>query len=147
MFFFSIVGRWSDSFFFEIVDGFLASRHILRELLDGQLVNELVRCSVGILRPPFLSLCVLGCCPIHDNLKTWRTSFSMLLLSHIYGVDFCMWGREFYFKYFQQNVPPVVIFGILFILWYDLVKWNAIRSCFFPCLELKFPFCKIQQSG
>ena len=47
--------------FYEIVDGFLASGRVFHQLLDGQLVNELVRCFVGVLRPPFLSLCVPGC--------------------------------------------------------------------------------------
>ena len=71
----SVVGRWSDSFF-EIVDGLLASSHVFHKLLDSQLVKKLVRCFVGVLRPPFLSLCVPGCCPIHDNLlKIWPTSF------------------------------------------------------------------------
>ena len=75
VFSFSVVGRWSDSFF-DIVDGFLASGRVCHLLLDGQLVNELVRCFVGVLRPPFLSLCVPGCYPIHDNLvKMWCKSF------------------------------------------------------------------------
>ena len=44
--------------------------------LDDQLVNELHRRSVGVLRPPSLSLCVSGCCPIHDSpVKMWCTSF------------------------------------------------------------------------
>ena len=55
----------------------LASGRVFHQLLDSQLVNELVRFFVGILRSPFLSLGVPGCCPIHDNLvKSWRTSSS-----------------------------------------------------------------------
>ena len=79
MFFsFSVVGRWLDSFFFEIVDGFLACGRVFHQLLAGQLANELhvVRCFVGVFRPPVLSLCVCLGVVIHDNLvKMWRTSF------------------------------------------------------------------------
>ena len=66
-FFLPVVDRWSDRFF-EIVDGFLASGRVFHQLLDGQVVNELVRFFGGVLRPPFLSLCVPGCCSFHDNL-------------------------------------------------------------------------------
>ena len=75
----------------------LASGRVFHQLLDYQLVNELVRCFVGVLRPPFLSLCVPGCCPTHDNLvKSWRTVefFSMLLLPHNSVVSFCVWGTR-----------------------------------------------------
>ena len=65
--FLPVVDRWSDRFF-EIADGFLASGRVLHQLLDGQVVNELVRYFVGISRLPFLSLCVPGCCSFQDNL-------------------------------------------------------------------------------
>ena len=36
---------------FDTADGFLASGRVSPQLLDGQLVNELDRCFVGVLRP------------------------------------------------------------------------------------------------
>ena len=44
--------------FFNIVDGFVAAGCVSPSWLDGQLVNELARCFVGVLRPPFLPLCI-----------------------------------------------------------------------------------------
>ena len=54
----------------------MASGRVFHQLLDGQLVNELVRHFLGTFQPPFLSLCVPGCCLIHDTLvKMWCRRF------------------------------------------------------------------------
>ena len=87
---------WSEILFFEIVDGFWASRRVFHQLLNGQLVDEFVRCFVGILQPPFLSLCVHVCCPIHDNLvKIWRTSFlHVRAIPHLWCWCLCVGNKN-----------------------------------------------------
>ena len=39
-------------------------------LSDGQLANEILSCLVGLLRTPFLSPFVPGCCAIPNHLQT-----------------------------------------------------------------------------
>ena len=65
VFFLPIVGRWSDS---SRDCRWVFGLWVFSPCwLDDQLVNALARCFVGVLRPPFLSLCVSVCCLIHGN--------------------------------------------------------------------------------